>query len=155
MYALRGDMVLDPFLGTGSTLVAAMAAGRNCIGVEIDRSLDSVVRSGIDEMVPWANARVEQRLAAHAEFVEARQASHGPLRHRNTCYGFPVVTSQETRLWIERSTAVQPLSENEFAVVYAPITPAANPVKGQGPNTASTAANQRPARTRQLRLPNS
>ena len=155
MYALRGDTVLDPFLGTGSTLIAAMAAGRNSIGVEIDRSLDRVVLAGIGEMVSWANSRVDQRLAAHAQFVSARIESHGPFRHHNPHYGFPVVTGQETRLWIERPTAVQPLSENEFAVLYAPIAPAADPVEEEGPDTASTAANQRTAKARQLRLPNS
>ncbi len=36
MFSFAGDTVLDPFLGTGSTSVAAIAAGRNSIGVEID-----------------------------------------------------------------------------------------------------------------------
>ena len=32
----RGGWVLDPMVGTGSTLVAALRAGRNSIGVELN-----------------------------------------------------------------------------------------------------------------------
>jgi DNA modification methylase len=38
MFSFVGDIVLDPFLGTGTTMVAAMRHGRNCIGYEIDES---------------------------------------------------------------------------------------------------------------------
>ena len=36
MFSFLGDTVLDPFCGTGTTLLAAMKANRNSIGVEID-----------------------------------------------------------------------------------------------------------------------
>jgi len=36
MFSFHGDTVLDPFSGTGTTMVAALQAGRNSIGVEID-----------------------------------------------------------------------------------------------------------------------
>lgn len=36
MFSFAGDTVLDPFLGTGTTALAAMDAGRNSIGIEID-----------------------------------------------------------------------------------------------------------------------
>ena len=36
MFSFVGDTVLDPFTGTGTTLVAALKAERNSIGVEID-----------------------------------------------------------------------------------------------------------------------
>ena len=36
LFSFAGDVVLDPFAGTGTTSVAAMACGRNSIGNEID-----------------------------------------------------------------------------------------------------------------------
>jgi modification methylase len=36
MFSFVGDTVLDPFLGTGSTTVAAAQTGRNSVGFEID-----------------------------------------------------------------------------------------------------------------------
>lgn len=36
MFSFVGDTVLDPFLGTGTTTLAAAKWGRNSIGVEID-----------------------------------------------------------------------------------------------------------------------
>jgi modification methylase len=37
LFSFAGDTVLDPFAGTGTTLVAALLTGRNSIGVEIER----------------------------------------------------------------------------------------------------------------------
>jgi DNA modification methylase len=36
MFSFVGDVVLDPFMGTGTTTVAAARSGRNSVGVEID-----------------------------------------------------------------------------------------------------------------------
>lgn len=36
MFSFAGDTVLDPFLGSGTTALAAMQSGRNSIGYEID-----------------------------------------------------------------------------------------------------------------------
>ena len=41
----RGEIVLDPFLGSGSTLIAAQNTGRVCCGVELDpRYIDVIIR---------------------------------------------------------------------------------------------------------------
>ena len=38
MFSFVGDTVLDPFLGSGTTSMAAWQCGRNSLGVEVDRS---------------------------------------------------------------------------------------------------------------------
>jgi DNA modification methylase len=41
----RGDIVLDPFLGSGTTVIAAERTGRRCYGMELDpRYADTVIR---------------------------------------------------------------------------------------------------------------
>ena len=37
MFSFAGDWVLDPFMGQGSTNVAAISAGRNSIGNELEK----------------------------------------------------------------------------------------------------------------------
>ena len=36
MFSFVGDTVLDPFTGTASTQIAAVACGRNSLGIEVD-----------------------------------------------------------------------------------------------------------------------
>lgn len=38
LYTYRGDLVLDPFMGSGSSALAAIESGRHYVGFEIDRS---------------------------------------------------------------------------------------------------------------------
>ncbi len=47
MFSFVGDTVLDPFLGTGTTTLAAMGNGRNSIGYEIDKTYLSYARKRI------------------------------------------------------------------------------------------------------------
>ena len=37
MFSFTGDTVLDPFCGSGTTMIAALKNGRNSMGIEVDR----------------------------------------------------------------------------------------------------------------------
>ncbi len=49
MFSFVGDVVLDPFLGTGTTMLAAMRHARNSIGYEIEKSYATYARKRIVE----------------------------------------------------------------------------------------------------------
>jgi DNA modification methylase len=49
MFSFVGDTVLDPFMGTGTTAVAAAKWGRNSIGFEIDRHYYRMARERVSE----------------------------------------------------------------------------------------------------------
>lgn len=51
LFSFAGDTVLDPFLGTGSTSLAAAATGRNSIGNEIDETYLEVARKRMKEAI--------------------------------------------------------------------------------------------------------
>jgi site-specific DNA-methyltransferase (adenine-specific) len=62
LYTYRGDLVLDPFMGAGSALVAAVRTGRRHAGYDIDPDYVAIARHRVEEEV----VRVEQADAAGA-----------------------------------------------------------------------------------------
>lgn len=47
LYTYEGDLVLDPFLGSGSTLVAAVRSGRRGVGFDLDPAYVEVARQRV------------------------------------------------------------------------------------------------------------
>ena len=95
MYSVKGDVILDPFLGTGTTTAAAMTSGRNSIGVEIEEGFQQTIGSIPRYIVNFSNKYLRDRVLRHLEFVKNRIQNSGRLKYRNKHYHFPVVTSQE------------------------------------------------------------
>lgn len=54
----EGDIVFDPFMGVGSTGVAALSLGRKFIGVEKERDYFEAAKQRIDEMVKKKNNNI-------------------------------------------------------------------------------------------------
>lgn len=50
MFSFYGDTVLDPFAGTATALVAAVQAGRNAIGVEVDPKYFKMAKRRLNEV---------------------------------------------------------------------------------------------------------
>ena len=134
MYSMKEDTVLDPFLGTGTTMLAAMASARNSIGVEIDGVLATVIEHKVQEFSQLVNQRQLQRLNDHACFVrEYRQRRERDPGYLNVPHGFPVVTRQEIHLSIPMVVKILKAGPTEFSVHHQQMdSHAVSSVKTQG-----------------------
>ena len=125
MYSVKGDVVLDPFLGTGTTIAAAMTSGRNSIGVEIDESFQHAISPIARHIVNFSNDYLHDRLIRHFEFVKNRLQKSGPLKYMNKHYECPVVTSQEQSILLNELEEAQehsnhvPANGHVFEVRYS------------------------------------
>ena len=99
MFSVIGDTVLDPFLGTGTTMKAAMLTGRNSVGYEIDKTFENVIKSNLRDFVKTdLNSIIENRIESHKAFIKVRQDAGLSVKHHNSTYDVGVVTKQETKI---------------------------------------------------------
>ena len=135
MYSLLGDTVLDPFVGTGTTLLAAACAGRSGVGVELDPTLAEEIGRTLD-LAPALGLELQGALvAALAAFLEERAAAgkSAPL-HRNEWLGMPVITKQEAALQFQVPLGVEAAGEGSWRLQHQPWStersaPVAQPVR--------------------------
>ena len=114
MFSLRNDTILDPFLGTGTTLLAAMASQRHSLGFELDASLKPTIAKGCESIVDQANDYINARLDRHTQFVADRE-----VKHRNRRYGFGVVSAQERDIVLNALSAISYVGKDGYEVRYA------------------------------------
>ncbi len=105
MYSTYGDRVLDPFWGTGTTTLAAMAAGRDSVGVERDPRFAAAFDDRAARLPAVATERGRRRLRDHRAFVAGRAEPPG---YEATHYDFPVVTKAEREIRVYTADAVSP-----------------------------------------------
>ena len=79
MFTFEGETVLDPFLGSGTTSLAAMRLGRNSVGYEINGEYLPVIRSKLRETLGYRQAALDAGSAGTARStltVERQPALH-------------------------------------------------------------------------------
>jgi DNA modification methylase len=120
MFSLKEDLVLDPFAGCGTTMLAAMCAGRNSQGVEIEESLVPFFRAQVNQIIPRANERILERLERHRLFVEECRRRGRELKYTNSFYDFPVVSRQEREILIDHLSSLTRNGELHWRIDYSP-----------------------------------
>ena len=56
---MAGDTVLDPFLGSGTSLIASLQNGRNFIGYEYNEGFKELMQSRFSKELKMENGKVE------------------------------------------------------------------------------------------------
>lgn len=110
MYSLQGDTVLDPFLGTGTTSLATIAANRNSVGYEIDPMFFDIMLENIEATpITFLNSVIQNRINQHIDFITERNSDikKGEIKYYNGNLKLPVMTSQETEIKFNFVTSVK------------------------------------------------
>ena len=119
MLSQKGDMVLDPFLGTGTTMQAAVLTGRNSCGYDIDVNIETIIREGIEKLdVELCNHAIKKRFEAHKAFVESREKSGKEVKHFNDRLNCKVMTKQETEIELNYLTSICRDEKGVYVVEY-------------------------------------
>ncbi len=78
MFSFTADTVLDPFCGSGTTMIAALRAGRNSIGVEIDpeycRMAARFLKAETSTLFSTAKLQFEKVATEPANLIQEDQA---------------------------------------------------------------------------------
>lgn len=123
MFSQKGDVVLDPFLGTGTTMQAALMCGRNSEGYEIDSSLKGMIETGLKSMdVDDCNQFIKHRFDRHATFVEERKKSGKEVKHFNSRLHVPVMTRQEEEITFNYITSIHQSTEGYLVAEYEEVS---------------------------------
>ncbi|MCG8480875.1 MAG: site-specific DNA-methyltransferase [Spirochaetales bacterium] len=118
MYSMQEDVVLDPFLGTGTTSAAALVAGRSSHGVEIDRMLLPTIEETLACPIRDLNRRQIQRVSDHEAFVAAAHNGR-TLEYHNDALGIPVMTRQEIHLMIPTVTNIEKVDPGVYKASHS------------------------------------
>ncbi|TGK03906.1 site-specific DNA-methyltransferase [Leptospira semungkisensis] len=120
MFSIKGDTVLDPFLGTGTTSLAALLSSRNSAGYDLDSGILSIARKKLLSAAGISSKLLQIRVQSHREFVSERELIGKKLAHVNKYFDFPVVTSQEKQLSFE---IVEEINEDKDSSILANYSP--------------------------------
>ncbi len=76
LYTFENDLVLDPFLGSGSALVAAAKLGRRYVGYDLDEGYVAISRSRVADFLASSRTAVPMQPGAADSPPDSGKAAH-------------------------------------------------------------------------------
>jgi site-specific DNA-methyltransferase (adenine-specific) len=150
LYTYKGDVVLDPFMGSGSTAVAAVRTDRHFLGYDTEAAYVEAARSRIAiERASVVRPPVVDKVADAARaLVEAAGFTLTPASRRKLVGGVLVASDPRGRQWsfvvVGASTVARP-GLRRTDVLYRTIGQAAH-LSGFGQRPVAVLASELPPR---------
>ena len=116
MYSIKGDTVLDPFGGLGTTMLAAVIAGRNSLNFEIDKSLCEYMKERVLSEKD-INSRIQERLKTQEVHILSEKEKGKNKFYFNDNLKREVKTKQEQKIKFDFVESIS-CKDDEIVVKY-------------------------------------
>lgn len=117
MFSIIGDTVLDPFVGTGTTSLAAAISGRNSIGFEINKDREKNIRERMKQIEKSGKFVQEKRIEDHKASLDPEVE----YKYYNKNIMCSVRSKQEESVWLRHPTDVKELNSDNNNLCYEVI----------------------------------
>ncbi|TFH30494.1 MAG: site-specific DNA-methyltransferase [Promethearchaeota archaeon] len=121
MFSIYGDVILDPFMGTGTTSAAAMFMGRSSFGFEMDNSFQQIISQKVEEILCAAPKLLQTRINAHRLFIERRIQQSKVPKYTNDILQVPVITKQERFMSFPQLIKINSTGTGKYEGEYTPF----------------------------------
>ena len=117
MYSVKGDTVLDPFCGMGTTNLACMISERNSVGTDVSGEIIELALENLEAQAETVNAVIDGRVEAHRRFISGLSDEKREKCYKNVPHGFSVKTRQETAIRLRHLSSLE-RNGNEIVCEY-------------------------------------
>jgi DNA modification methylase len=98
MFSIYGDLILDPFWGTGTTSLAAIISARNSIGYELNAEFLRIFEENIKQITQLNSSINQERITNHIKFIKKYCKMGKTIKYNSIFNDFPVITKQEEKI---------------------------------------------------------
>lgn len=119
MYSVKGDLVLDPFLGTGTSILASIASERNSVGVEIDSNFKGIISERIMKAKTELNDYIQARIERHWDYIEEEIKEGKEMKYYNEHIKSKVKERTEQHIVFNKLWRIEELEKSKrYHAVY-------------------------------------
>jgi DNA modification methylase len=114
-FSREGDVVVDPFMGSGTTVLEAIVHGRLGVGVDVNPVAHLIAHVKATPLQPEAVRRVYDQLAE--ELQSTTRVRVALPKHERIAYWFPIDQRKRLAFLLKRIGKIRPTALRDFFLV--------------------------------------